>query len=93
MIWFTWRQFRTQTWITVGGLAALGVALVITGRSIADAYDAANVAACGSDCTNAINTFLRDANTGSNGTVYDLATAIMYLVPAATRPTCLQAPR
>jgi hypothetical protein len=50
MIWFTWRQFRTQTWFTIGALAALGVVLVITGRSIADAYADANVAACGSDC-------------------------------------------
>jgi hypothetical protein len=82
MIWFTWRQFRTQTLFTIGGLAALGVALIITGRSIADAYDAANVAACGSDCTNAIDNFLRDAQSGSNGTVYDLAMYAMYMVPA-----------
>ena len=59
MIWFTWRQFRTQTWITVGGLAVVAVLLVITARSIADAYDAANVAGCGNNCTNAIETFLR----------------------------------
>jgi hypothetical protein len=82
MIWFTWRQFRTQTWLTVAALAALGVLLVITGRSIADAYDTANVAACGSDCTTAIDTFLREVRTGTSGTVYDLATATMYLVPA-----------
>jgi hypothetical protein len=82
MIWFTWRQFRTQTWLTVAALAALGVLLVITSRSIADAYDTANVAACGSDCTTAIDTFLREVRTGTSGTVYDLATATMYLVPA-----------
>jgi ABC-2 family transporter protein len=82
MIWFTWRQFRTQTWITVGGLAALGVLLVITARSIADAYDAANLATCGSNCTNAIETFLRDAKGGTSGTVYSLGMAAMYLVPA-----------
>ncbi len=59
MIWFTWRQFRTQTWITVGALAALGVLLVIvTGGSIADAYTAANVAACQGDCATAIDNFL-----------------------------------
>ena len=82
MIWFTWRQFRTQTWITVGALAALSVALIITARSIADAYDAANLAACGSDCANAIANFLREVTAGTSGTVYDLATAIMYVVPA-----------
>jgi hypothetical protein len=83
MIWFTWRQFRTQTWITVGALAAVGVLLVITGRSIADAYDAANVAACGGgDCGSAIDTFLDDVETGSTSTVYNLATVTLYLVPA-----------
>jgi ABC-2 family transporter protein len=82
MIWFTWRQFRTQTWVTVGGLAALGVVLVITGRSIADAYQAANLAGCGSDCSTAIEAFLRDAKAGLNGTVYTLATNAMYVVPA-----------
>jgi hypothetical protein len=82
MIWFTWRQFRTQTWIAIGALAALGVVLVITGRSIADAYHDANVAACPGDCTTAIDTFLNQVWTGASGTVYDLANAIMYVVPA-----------
>ena len=82
MIWFTWRQFRTQTWITVGALAALGVVLVITGRSIADAYTAANVAACQGDCTTAIDNFLREVQNSISGTVYDLATPLLYVVPA-----------
>jgi hypothetical protein len=82
MIWFTWRQFRTQAWITVGALAAVGVLLVITGRTIADAYDAANVAACGRDCSSAIDNFLHDVNTGTSDTVYDLAAVALYLVPA-----------
>jgi hypothetical protein len=82
MIWFTWRQFRTQTWITVGALAALGVVLVISGRSIADAFAAANVAACQGDCTSAIDNFLSQVRNSTSGTVYDLATGIMYLLPA-----------
>ena len=32
MIWFTWRQFRTQTWVVVGAFAALGVLLFVTGQ-------------------------------------------------------------
>jgi hypothetical protein len=82
MIWFTWRQFRTQTWITVGALAGLSVALIITGLTIADAYDAANIAGCGSDCAAAITNFLTQVKTGISGTVYELANAIMYVVPA-----------
>ena len=79
MIWFTWRQFRTQTWITAGALVALGVLLVIAGRSIADAYASAGVAACDSDCADAIGNFLRQVK---SGTVYGLANAIMYVLPA-----------
>lgn len=82
MIWFTWRQFRTQTWITIGALAALGVVLVITGRSIADAYTAANLATCNGDCAATVNSFLREVKSGTSGAVYNLATAVMYVVPA-----------
>jgi hypothetical protein len=82
MIWFAWRQFRTQTWITVGALAALGVLLVVTGRSIAQAYADANVAACHGACADALSSFLQQVKAGTTGNVYDLATAIMYVVPA-----------
>ncbi len=82
MIWFTWRQFRIQTWITVGGLAVLGVLLVITAGGIADAYNAAHIAGCGSNCTGAIDSFLRDVSSGTSGTVYDLVMPTMYILPA-----------
>lgn len=81
MIWLTWRQFRIQTWITVGALAVLGILLIINGRSIADAY-AAGVAPCQSDCAAAIESFLQKARNGISGNIYNLTTAIMYLVPA-----------
>jgi hypothetical protein len=82
MIWFTWRQFRIQTWITVGGLAVLGVLLAITADNIADAYNAAHIAGCGSNCTGAIDSFLRDVSSGTSGTVYDLVMPTMYILPA-----------
>ena len=82
MIWFTWRQFRTQTWVAVGALAAIGAALVVTSRSIADAYNAANVAACQGDCATAIENFLREVEGSLSGTVYDLTTPLLYLIPA-----------
>lgn len=82
MTWFTWRQFRTQTWVTVGALAIVGVLLVVTGRGIVKAYADANVAACHTDCADAIGSFLRQVRAGTSGTVYKLATGIMYVVPA-----------
>lgn len=82
MTWFAWRQFRTQTWITVGALAAIGVVLLVTGRSVADAYADAGVAACGSDCASAINNFLGRARTGAPNVVYNLAEGLMLVLPA-----------
>ncbi len=82
MIWFTWRQFRTQTWVTVGALAALGVLLFVTGQSIADAYAAANVATCQGDCAAAVDRFLAQVYGGTSETVYNFATATVYVVPA-----------
>ena len=81
MTWFTWRQFRTQAWITVAALAALGVVLVVTGRSIADLY-ATTAAACRGDCAASMRQFVLEARTGTNGRVYNLTTAVMYAVPA-----------
>jgi hypothetical protein len=82
MIWFTWRHFRTQTWITAGALAVLAAVLGFTSRSIANAYANANVAACGSDCATAIDNFLQEVRTGTTGPVYVLAIGLMYVVPA-----------
>ena len=79
MIWFSWRQFRTQTWITVAALAALGVALVVTGIAIADAY--ADVAACDGDCSTVIDIFLREVRSGTSGAVYELAGMLLFAVP------------
>jgi hypothetical protein len=41
-----------------------------------------SVAACDSDCATAINNFLNQVTTSTSGTVYNLANAIMYVVPA-----------
>lgn len=81
MIWFTWRQFRTQTWITIAALAAVGVFLVIFARNIEDMYTALNVAACQGDCTAVIDNFLSQFQ-ASNHTIYDLAQMMVYAVPA-----------
>jgi hypothetical protein len=82
MIWFTWRQFRTQTWITIAALAVLGVLLVVTGRGIADAWNAAGADACGADCANAFDNFLQEIRGGTTGNVYRLAMVLAYVAPA-----------
>jgi hypothetical protein len=82
MTWFTWRQFRTQTWITVAVLAALGAVLLLTSFSIADAYEDANLAGCGNDCAAALELFLRRIGTSSVPAVYDLAGTLTLVLPA-----------
>jgi hypothetical protein len=46
MMWLTWRQFRTQTWVAAGFLAAAAIVLGITGAGVAHLYDVSGVASC-----------------------------------------------
>jgi hypothetical protein len=80
MIWFTWRQLRTQTVITASAVAALSVVLLISGRSIAHLYT--GVTSCQSDCTTAVQVFLTGVRNSASGTLYYVALAVMYGLPA-----------
>jgi ABC-2 family transporter protein len=82
MIWFTWRQFRTQTWITIGALAVIAVALAVTGRNLADLWTSSGAATCHTNCGTAVSTFLHEVRGGVGDTVYNFALALMYVVPA-----------
>lgn len=56
MIWFTRRQFRSQTVIAAAALAAFGALLLVTVPIITDLY--ADVAACHSDSASVVTVFL-----------------------------------
>jgi ABC-type transport system involved in multi-copper enzyme maturation permease subunit len=60
MTWLAWRQFRTQTLVTVGGLALLALYLVYLGNDIRDFYDTRVVNCAPQDCTLALDTFRDD---------------------------------
>jgi hypothetical protein len=81
MIWFTWRQFRTQTWIALGALAVLGVLLVLAARQIADLYAASGLAGCQAHCDSLVHTFLRSIQGGVGGVGYVLGLGLTYAVP------------
>lgn len=53
MIWLTWRQFRTQTLITLAALAGLAAYLIVLGRGIHDFYDSRIVGCQAEACTTA----------------------------------------
>jgi hypothetical protein len=40
MIWLTWRQFRVQASVILGAVAAIGIALAVTGPTLFDLYRA-----------------------------------------------------
>jgi hypothetical protein len=82
MIWFTWRQFRTQTWITIGGLAVIAVALAVTGHNLADLWTSSGAATCHTNCGTAVSNFLHEVQGGVGDKVYNFALALMYVVPA-----------
>ncbi|GAA1855002.1 ABC transporter permease subunit [Asanoa iriomotensis] len=79
MIWFTWRQFRTPAIVTAATLAALAAVLLVNGNAMTDLY--ASVAACQSDCGNAIDAFLLQFRNSAGGTIYYTTLAVMYAAP------------
>jgi len=58
MIRFTWRQFRTQAVVAYGALAAIALALAITGPHLVHVYDT-SLATCAKngDCGAVTNAF------------------------------------
>ena len=80
MIWFTWRQFRSQTVIAAAALAAFGVLLLVTARIITNLY--ADVAACHSDCASVVTVFLARFRSSAAFPAYLAALGAVYLLPA-----------
>jgi len=81
MIWFTWRQFRIQTWIALGALAALGVLFAVAAGQIADLYAASGLADCQAHCDSMVRTFLNSVGKGVSGAGYFLGLGLTYAVP------------
>jgi hypothetical protein len=81
MTWFTWRQFRTQTWITIGSLAVVAVVLAIAGRNLADLWISSGAASCHTNCGPAVNNFIDEVQQGIADKVYYFSLALMYVVP------------
>ncbi|HEY1488813.1 MAG TPA: ABC transporter permease subunit [Micromonosporaceae bacterium] len=82
MTWFTWRQFRTQSWIALAGLAVVAVVLLINGHALTELYASTGAATCHADCGTALNAFLDAAGKTVSNRIYNFARAMMYVVPA-----------
>jgi hypothetical protein len=81
MTWLTWRQFRSQTWVTVVGLMAVGVALLAAAKAVADLYTASGAAACRTGCDPVIQNFLAQAESGWTGLIYSGGIFLLYVLP------------
>jgi ABC-2 family transporter protein len=81
MIWFTWRQFRTQTWVALGALAVVGVLLAFAVREIAQQYAASGLAGCQVNCEALVRPFLRRLQDGVGGIAYFLSLGLTYAAP------------
>ena len=82
MIWLTWRQFRTQAWVTVAALAVLAAALAATGPGLRDLYRASGLATCTTDCDNVLRIFLNQVSDTPAGPVYWTGLGLMFGLPA-----------
>ena len=81
MTWLTWRQFRSQTWVTIVGLIAFGAVLIAAAKAVADLYTDSGAAACRSNCQPLIQNFLEQAQGGWTGIVYNAGIAVLYILP------------
>jgi hypothetical protein len=82
MFWLTWRQFRTQALVTAGALAALAIALVITGIDVRDRASAAGLYGCQAhrSCDQAVTNFINDLR-GPYHVVFIVSAIVVYAVP------------
>jgi len=79
MIWFTWRQFRSQTVIAAAALAAISVLLLVAAPIITDLY--APVTACHSDCASVVTVFLARFRSSAAFPTYLAALGAAYVLP------------
>jgi hypothetical protein len=77
MMWLTWRQFRLQALVAVAALAALGLALGLTGPNLARLY--AQTCGTSRSCTAAFLSLVRAD--GTYPLLYFAGAAVMYLAP------------
>jgi hypothetical protein len=77
MIWLTWRQFRVPALVAVAALAALALALGLTGPNLAHLH--AQTCGTSSNCTAKFLSLVR-AN-GAYPVLYFTGAAVMYLAP------------
>ncbi|MFF4879693.1 ABC transporter permease [Micromonospora sp. NPDC000668] len=84
MIWLSWRQFRVQAWVAIGGLVVVAIALAVTGPHLAHLYNTSGLASCvaDNDCESAQTAFsIAVQANDAYALLYFAGIAILYLAP------------
>jgi hypothetical protein len=84
MIWLTWRQFRAQSWGTAAVLAAIAVALAVTGAGLAHLAGTTGLNACAvhHDCGSVAATFMSQLKASTaDKALYYAGLVVLYLLP------------
>ncbi|HET7018351.1 MAG TPA: ABC transporter permease subunit [Streptosporangiaceae bacterium] len=84
MIWLSWRQFRTQAIVAGGVLAALAIAMLATGFSLAHLYQTSGLPGCQAKniCHDALVVFNKDLTNSVYEFIFYIAIGLLYLTPA-----------
>jgi ABC-2 family transporter protein len=83
MIWLTWRQFRAQALAAAAVLAALAVALAVTGPHLAHLYDSSGVPGCAAhgDCGAVTSNFFHQVLGTADKALFFIGVAVLYAAP------------
>lgn len=82
MIWLTWRQFRPQAIVAAAALAAVAIALAITGPHLASLYTSNGLASCHADCGPQAANFINQVKGSAIELVFYGTIFLLYAVPA-----------
>ena len=82
MIWFTWRQFRAQAMVVAGLLVVIAVVLLISGLSLASAFNSAGLNSCHFACSTDASNFLNTLRGSVYQTLFYGGIGVMYAAPA-----------
>lgn len=82
MIWLTWRQFRIQAVVTGVGLAAVAIALAVTGRQLAGLYASSGLAGCAGHCGPEVSTFVSQVRGSATELIFYGGVVLIYALPA-----------
>ncbi len=82
MIWLTWRQFRPQAVVAAAALAAIAIALAVTGPHLASLYTTSGLASCHADCDTQAANFINEVKGSATELVFYGTIFLLYGVPA-----------